>query len=221
MTILKGDFNAKIGANNTGYEEVMGRQGLGTMNKNSDMSADLCALKRLIIGGCVFPHRRTHKATWISPDHRTENHADRPYLHKTEIQEIDAGHKRGADHHLLLARKKMKLKKREIKREQDTKWKVDVLKDREVTETFRLTIINKYVALQDLFEEENMDINTQWQHIKETWTSTCKEILGKKKCQHKEWISADTISKVQVRTEKKGVINNSRTRAAKAAARKQ
>ena len=66
-----------------------------------------------------------------------------------------------------------------------------------------------------------MDIDTQWQHIKDTWTSTCKEILGKKKCQNKEWISADTISKMQVRKEKKGIIKNSRTRAAKAAAQKQ
>ena len=44
---------------------------------------------------------------------------------------------------------------------------------------------------------------------------------GKKKCQNKEWSSADIISKMQVRKEKKGVINNSRTRAAKEAAQKQ
>ncbi|KAK2176469.1 hypothetical protein NP493_662g01129 [Ridgeia piscesae] len=29
MTILMGDLNAKIGSDNSGYEEVMGRQGLG------------------------------------------------------------------------------------------------------------------------------------------------------------------------------------------------
>ena len=28
MTILMGDFNAKIGRDNTGYEDVMGKQGL-------------------------------------------------------------------------------------------------------------------------------------------------------------------------------------------------
>ena len=32
MTILMGDLNAKIGSDNSGYEEVMGRQGLGKMN---------------------------------------------------------------------------------------------------------------------------------------------------------------------------------------------
>ena len=63
-----------------------------------------------------------------------------------------------------------------------------------------------------------MGIVTQWQHVKEMWTSTCSEVLGKKKYQQKDWISADTVNKVQVRKEKKGAVNNSRTRAAKAAA---
>ena len=31
-----GDFNAKIGSDNTGYDEVMGRQGLGEMNENGN-----------------------------------------------------------------------------------------------------------------------------------------------------------------------------------------
>ena len=58
------------------------------MNENGEMFADLCSFNRLIIGGSVFPHRRIHKATWVSPDHQTES--DRPYLYKSEIQEIDA-----------------------------------------------------------------------------------------------------------------------------------
>ena len=61
----------------------------------------------------------------------------------------------------------------------------------------------------------------QWQQIKEMWTSTCSEVLGKKKYQQKDWISADTLNKVQVRKQKKGAINNSRTRAAKATAQEE
>ena len=60
MTILMGDFNAKIGSNNTGYEEVMGKQGLGEMNENGEKFADLCSLNQLVIGGSIFPHKRTH-----------------------------------------------------------------------------------------------------------------------------------------------------------------
>ena len=174
------------------------------MNENGKMFADLCAFNRLIIVGSVFPHRRIQKLTWMSPDHRTENQIDHivcPIVpigqQFRSLMQFDIRVQRGAntasDHHLLLARMKMKLKKREIKRNTRTRYNVDVLKDREVTQIFRLTISNKHEALQDLLEEENMDINTQWQHIKETWTSTCKDILGKKRCQNKDWISADTI----------------------------
>ncbi|KAK2167820.1 hypothetical protein NP493_1256g00007 [Ridgeia piscesae] len=111
---------------------------------------------------------------------------------------------------------KMKLKKREVKKSTRTQYNVDFLKDRLTTETFRLTVRNKYEALQDLLDEGNMDIDTQWQQIKKMWTSTCSEVLGKQKYQQRHWISADTLNKVQVRKEKKGAINNSRTRAVKA-----
>nr|KAG5693701.1 hypothetical protein BaRGS_008343 [Batillaria attramentaria] len=76
MTILMGDFNAKIGSDNTGYEDTMGTHGLGQMNENGERFADFCALNQLVIGGSIFPHKRIHKATWRSPDHVTENQID-------------------------------------------------------------------------------------------------------------------------------------------------
>ena len=76
ITILMGDFNAKIGMDNTGYEEIMGTHGLGQMNENGERFADLCAQNQLVIGGSIFPHKRIHKATRISPNHVTENQID-------------------------------------------------------------------------------------------------------------------------------------------------
>ena len=226
MTILMGDLNAKIGSDNSGYEEVMGRQGLGKMNENGEMLADFCAFNNMIIGGSVFPHRRIHKATWVSPDHRTENQIDhicigRKFRRSMQDVRVQRGADAASDHHLVLARMKMKLKKREVKRSTRTQYNVDFLQDRVTKETFRLTVRNKYEALQDILDEGNMDIDTQWQQIKEMWTSTCSEVLGKKKYQQKDWISAETVNKVQVRKEKKGAVNNSRTRAAKAAAQEE
>nr|KAG5687288.1 hypothetical protein BaRGS_001953 [Batillaria attramentaria] len=76
MTILMGDFNAKIGSDNTGYEDTMGTHGLGQMNEDGERFADFCALNQIVIGGSIFPHKRIHKATWRSPDHVTENQID-------------------------------------------------------------------------------------------------------------------------------------------------
>ena len=57
MTILTGDFNAKIGADNTGYEGTTGTHGLGQMNENGERFADMCALNQLVIEGSIFPHK--------------------------------------------------------------------------------------------------------------------------------------------------------------------
>ncbi|VDO66018.1 unnamed protein product [Schistosoma curassoni] len=46
-------------------------------------------------------------------------------------------------------------------------------------------------------------------------TSTCQEVLGSKKHHYKEWISMETLEKIQERKNKKTAIDNSRTRAEK------
>ena len=49
---VKGDLNAKIGEDNTSYEELVDRQGLGEMSDNGEW---FCALNGLVIGGTIFP----------------------------------------------------------------------------------------------------------------------------------------------------------------------
>ena len=222
ITILMGDLNAKIGSDNTGYEEVMGRQGLGEMNDNGERLTDLCALNNLVIGGSVFPHRRIHKATWVSPDLSTENQIDHVCItrkFRRSLQDVCA--KRGADaasdHHLVVARLKLKLKRTwtgEAGRRQ--KYNTTLFKEQAKREEFKLALSNKFQVLQETLEEGT--INERWKTIKEAVTTVCQEVLGPKKINHKEWISADSLKKIQTRKEKKVALNNSRTRAEKARA---
>ena len=60
-----GDLNAKVGIDNSGFEEAMGYHGLGHINENDKLSANLCASSSLVIGVTLFPHKRKHKATCI------------------------------------------------------------------------------------------------------------------------------------------------------------
>ena len=131
---------------------------------------------------------------------------------------VHRGADAASDHHLVLTKLKLKLKSRDEKRNNRTRYNVEFMNDKERMETFRLTLSNKYDTIQDLLDEENMEVNPHWECLKKTWTSTCEEVLGKKKRQHKDWISVETINKLQVRKEKKAVLNNSRTRSTKAAA---
>ncbi|VDO98078.1 unnamed protein product [Schistosoma curassoni] len=96
LTILMGDLNAK--ADNTGYEDIMGRNGLGERNVNGERFANLCAFKKLVIGDTIFPHKRIHKATWISPDHTIENQIDHICINKKFRKTMeDVRTRRGAD----------------------------------------------------------------------------------------------------------------------------
>ena len=134
---------------------------------------------------------------------------------------VHRGADAASDHHLVLTKLKRELKSRVEKRKNRTIYNVEFLKDKERMDTFKITLSNKYETLQDLLDEENMEVNPLWEYLKNTWASTCERVLGKKKRQHNDWISVETISKLQVRKEKKAVLNNSRTRSTKAAAREQ
>ena len=77
VKIVMGDMNAKVGMDNTGREEVMGKHGARTeMNDNVVRCADFCQANELVIGGTLFPHKECHKRTWRSPDGVIGNHID-------------------------------------------------------------------------------------------------------------------------------------------------
>ncbi|XP_048759317.2 craniofacial development protein 2-like [Ostrea edulis] len=159
MTILMGDFNAKIGADNTGYNEVMGTHGLGYMNENGERFADLCSLNQLVIGGSIFPHKRIHKATWRSPDHFTENQIDHICISKKfrrawKDVRVMRGADVSSDHHLLMTAVRLRLKKFNNMTNMRTKY-VSVLKTKEVRTAFHLSLSNRFQPLQDQLENND------------------------------------------------------------------
>ncbi|VDP42803.1 unnamed protein product [Schistosoma margrebowiei] len=224
LTILMRDFNAKVGTDNTGYEDIMGRHGLGERNENGERFANLCAFNKLVIGGIIFPHKRIHKTTWTSPDHTTQNQIDHICINKTFRRTIeDVRTKRGADiasdHHLLVAKMKLKLKKHwTMGRTISQKFNTAFLQDTNKLNKFKIVLNNKFQAFHDLLNGEGTTVESNWKGMKEAIISTCHEVLGHKKHHHKEWITVDTLDKIQERRNKKAAINTSRTRAEKAKA---
>ena len=45
-----GYMNAKVGNDYIGFEEIMGKTGLGKMNQNGELFANFCASYDLVIG---------------------------------------------------------------------------------------------------------------------------------------------------------------------------
>ena len=61
MLLDVGDLNAKVGKENEGKENIMGKHGCGNINENGDRLVDLCEVNNQIIGGTIFPHKDIHK----------------------------------------------------------------------------------------------------------------------------------------------------------------
>ncbi|VDO49303.1 unnamed protein product [Schistosoma margrebowiei] len=76
---------------------------------------------------------------------------------------------------------------------------------------FKITHNNRFQASKDLLKEDETAMEDNWKGVKESLTLTCQEILGRNKHHYKEWISMETLDKIQEIKNKKTAINNSRT----------
>lgn len=211
--ILMGDMNAKIGGSNNGFETVMGREGLGSMNENGERFAAACA-DILVIGGSVFQHKNIHKATWVSADHTTENQIDhicisQKFRHSLLDVRARRGADAGSDHHLLPAKIQLKLKCMKH-REERVKFNIQQFQDIGTSELYKVALHNRYQALEI---ETPSKVEEIWKGLKTLWKDTCKEVVGRRKTDSKPWLSRDTDSKVSERRKKKEAVNRSKTRA--------
>ncbi|KAI8519245.1 hypothetical protein Bbelb_025020 [Branchiostoma belcheri] len=129
----------------------------------------------------------------------------------------------GSDHHLLLATCRIRLAACRKKVRKSIKYNIEMLKNPETKQEFRLFLANRFDALRydsDDEEENEDDIEAEWSTIKEVFTSICEEVLGKIKREKKEWMTQETWDMVEERRILKVDINNSRTRNQKAKAMK-
>ena len=216
MLIVMGDMNAKVGQENLGREREMGKHGLGVMNENGEMFADFCAFNELVIGGTIFPHKLCHTATWVSPDHQTENQIDHVAVRqrwRRSLQDVRVKRSAdiGSDHHLVVAKLKMKLSARKKPPNSRIKFDVRRLKARETREAFQLSLHNRFAALATE-EGEEETVEKTWTGLKEVIIGASEEVLGRPPSNRKVWITEETWKKVGERKNVKQQVNQAKTR---------
>ena len=178
LTLVIGDLNAKVGSDNTNREMTMGTHGEGDMNENGELFCDFCATNGLVIGGTLFPRRKSHKLTWRSPDGMTENQIDHVAINKTwrsSLQDtrVKCSADAGSGHHLVVAEVKMKLWAVKKVRKIRTKYCTYKLKDQSVKDKFTIALANRYDPLyngSDDDEEMEPDLEEEWNQIKEMYS---------------------------------------------------
>ena len=150
----------------------------------------------------------------------TENQIDHVVINKTWRSSLqDTRGKRsadaGLDHHLVVAEVNMKLWALKKVRTIRTKYCTYKLKDQRVKDEFTITLADRYDALyngSDDDEEMEPELEEEWSQIKEMYSSTCEEVLGKVTRERKEWMSEDTWEIVEERRKLKAKMEAAKTR---------
>ena len=120
----------------------------------------------------------------------------------------------GSDHHLLVFRMKLKLKRTSPQSVNQRKvFNTTLLRDKTQQNDFRITLNNRFQALEKLIEDETVE--EQCKVIKETVTSSCPQILGTKKYTHKDRTTRKTPEKTDERKNRKAELKNSRAHSEK------
>lgn len=57
-------------------------------NEEEQWFTNLCPCNKVVMCGIIFHHISIHKATWISPDHTTENQVDHICITKSPLRDL-------------------------------------------------------------------------------------------------------------------------------------
>lgn len=195
IKLLIGDMNAKIGSDNTGREEIMGKEGIGEVTENGNMFIDFCAFNNLLIGGSIFAHKTIHKVTWISPDGKTKNQIDHITIdrkYRSHLMDVRAmrGAEAASDHILIRAKLKNKLQARNKHQQSKIKYNIPwLMKNTERQEIYAEKLEEKYGKMDDM---NSYNIEQLWHHYKEILKEAAEETVGVNKSTNKEWLTEKT-----------------------------
>jgi len=161
--ILLGDFNAKVGREKI-FKPTIGQESLHQdSNDNGVRLVNFATSKNLVVKSTMFPHWNIHKYTWTSPDGKTHNQIDHISIDRWQSSVLDVQSFRGADcdtdHYLVIAkvRERLAVGKQAAQRFDRQRFNLRKLNEPEVREQYQIKITNRFAALENLSDDEDVD----------------------------------------------------------------
>jgi hypothetical protein len=176
--LVMGDFNAKVGSDRTGFEDVLGKFGSGEKNRDGAKMLEMCNRNGLQISNSWFAKRRSHQITRYGyGEDRTESIIDYICIGK-EIRKFLADVKAcpmvsiDSDHRLLEGKLKVWMQK-SITNVSHKRIKVWQLQNARVKREFCLLIGNK-MPTGDL-----RDVEVEWNEFKKIFVKGAEQVCGR------------------------------------------
>jgi hypothetical protein len=193
IIIITGDWNAKVGSDNTNWKHVMGRYGYGDRNERGERLLDFATTYQLYVCNTKFQQKPQRKWTWASPDGMHKNMIDliliqqrwkSSVLNCRTFQSADIC----SDHSLVLCNLRLRLKKMHNKLHQNPKTDASQLKNEIIKKLYsnRIEANVELIKLAGSLDEYAKNIECA---IKDAADAT----IPARNTAKKPWISDDTL----------------------------
>lgn len=217
VKIVIGDFNAKVGKEET-FRETVGKESLHEVsNKNGQRLIDFARGNAMVVMSTWLQRKNIRKATWRSPDGTTFNQIDHVVIdgrHASDILEVDScrGADCDSDHYMVRVkyRQRIAVYRSRGKRKAPRRYNVSKLKEQEVLEKYQTELQKKCEAKQNQALES---IKGKWSMIKEALQETAEEVLGfEERVERAGWYDGECKKAVEERNEARKKMINRTTR---------
>ncbi|CAF2033538.1 unnamed protein product [Rotaria magnacalcarata] len=193
ILILTGDWNAKIGNDNTNWKSVMGKYGYGDRNERGERLLEFATVHDLYVCNTKFQHKPNRKWTWASPDGIHKNMIDLILIQqrwKTSVtncrtfQSADIS----SDHSLVLCNINLKLKKPHNKPLKCCRVDVNQLRDEKIKQSYSVALTKQ---MKDI--EPTCSLEEHAKKIEQAIKITIEATVPAKRTTKKPWIYEETL----------------------------
>ncbi|KAL0860229.1 hypothetical protein ABMA27_010536 [Loxostege sticticalis] len=194
---ILGDFNARVGQDNTAWPDCLGKHGVGKQNENGQLLLEFCSKYRLCVTNTYFKGSEMRKVSWKHPRSGHWHQLDLALTKKEHLKEVL--HTRSfhsadcdTDHSLVACKVRLEPKKIHSRKVSGRK-SIDVSKTRnnKAVESFS-TMVNQITAAWDT----DASVESEWEAIKVTLTKTAGEAFGYRRPNSSDWFN-ENIDELQ------------------------
>lgn len=198
VLIMSGDWNAKVGSNREGWENVMGRFGFGDRNARGERLLEFATDNDMTVCNTRFQQKDCRKWTWRSCDGRTKNMIDLILIKRrwtTAVQQCRTfqGADMDSDHSLVIANIKLKLK-RKHKATSQKRRDISRLNDRDIAMIYQQELAKK---LEKFDHEQDLDLDKRVERLTSAIQEAVRKVLPEEEKIKKKWITQQTLKLVQ------------------------
>ena len=192
MTIILGDFNARVGSRSSQWSSVIGPYGPRELNENGEQLLDFCAGHDLIVSNTWFQHKPIHQLTWYRNGDRSKaghlidlvlvNRKFRSSLLDTLV--FRCTHHQ-SDHELVISTIRFKIQTKRLHCKTSSHIQTQDL-PRDVMMSFQSTLLD---ANSTIHHTAFPGVESIWTSFKDTIGAACNKLPRAPKRQEDDWVT--------------------------------